>query len=54
VDQNLASAPKTETVVDVYDELARSVEINLNIDKVWQMLELYCEHTHATDSAERE
>ena len=45
VDQNLASAPKTETVVDVYDELARSVEINLNMDKVWQMLELYCEHT---------
>ena len=40
VDQNRASVPKTEAVGDVYDELARSVEINLNIDEVWRMLGL--------------
>jgi adenosylcobyric acid synthase len=40
VDQNLASVPKVEAVGDVYDELARYVEINLNMDKVWQMLGL--------------
>ena len=40
VDQNRASIPKTETAGDVYDELARSVEINLNMDEIWRMLGL--------------
>jgi adenosylcobyric acid synthase len=38
VDQTQATVPKTEAVGDVYDELARSVEINLDMDKVWRML----------------
>lgn len=40
VDQNRASVPKTEAAGDVYDELARSVEINLDMDEVWRMLGL--------------
>lgn len=39
-DQNRSSAPKTEAVSDVYDELARFVEINLRMDEVWRMLGL--------------
>jgi adenosylcobyric acid synthase len=39
-DQNQASLPKTEVVGDVYEELARAVEINLHMDKVWRMLGL--------------
>lgn len=39
-DQNRATVPKTEAGGDVYDELARSVEINLDMDDVWRMLGL--------------
>ena len=40
VDQKQASVSKTEVVGDVYDDLARSVEINLDMDKVWRMFGL--------------
>lgn len=40
VDQNRVSVPKTEAAGDLYDELARSMEINLNMDEVWRMLGL--------------
>lgn len=39
-DQDRANVPKTEAVGDVYNELARSVEINLFMDEVWRMLGL--------------